>query len=176
MMTLSFFRLLLFAVLSPAALLCDLRRGKIPNVLTFPALLLSFLLQTAEGGSGGILRFFGGAAPSLLLLPAFCFRMLGAGDIKLLLVLGSMLSFRDSLIYLFLTLLCGAAYALFRMIRHQLFRGRFLYLKTYVKTVLYTGEPVPYRRTGNVPENISFALPAFAGAVLYLGGTLCGVL
>jgi len=74
------------------ALYFDLRYQRIPNQLCLLALLSGIVLQTGFGQWGGLVNAFYGAGLALvLLLPTFYFRMLGAGDVKLMIGVGALL-------------------------------------------------------------------------------------
>lgn len=97
---------------SSGALLSDLLSEKIPNVLTASAAASSLLLHLFTEGMSGVISFLGGAAvPFLLLYPAFRLRLIGAGDIKLLMAIGSLSGPYFALRLLFRSLLAGAALA-----------------------------------------------------------------
>ena len=163
------------ALLRPAALiltaclamLSDIRTGRIPNRFLLCSFAAAFLLQVLPSGMAGALRFLGGTAPALLFLaPLFRFRMIGAGDIKLLGVLGAYLDLRGSLLLLAVSVFCGAAAALFRMLRLGMLRERFRYFFRYVRLLSAGGPAVPYRLPGRRPEHICFSVPVFAASLL----------
>lgn len=78
------------AIILVAAAAADLRARRIPNALTFPGLALGLLLATWQAGwtglAAGLLGLAAGAA--LLFLP-FALGGIGAGDVKLLAVVGA---------------------------------------------------------------------------------------
>ncbi len=156
-----------------AAAYADLRTGRIPNALTFSFFGLSLLLRILENGPAGLLLFCAGASPAFLLLIAYRFRMIGAGDIKLLLCVGSLWSFRESLLILFAILLCGGVFSLLRMYRYHMFSERFGYFFRYLQTVCRSGTILPYRKSGRRPENLPFAVPVFVGSLVFLWVKLC---
>ncbi len=82
--------LVLVAVLA-VAVMTDLRSRRIPNLLTFPALGLGLLLNSAFLGLDG-LKTSGEAALLALaiLLPLYMFKGLGAGDVKLMAAIGAL--------------------------------------------------------------------------------------
>ena len=160
---------LLLVALSFAALCTDLRSGRIPNFLTMPIFVAAAPLRYHVQGPEGIFDwFFCIAVPLLLLWPAFRFRMLGAGDIKLITALCALLPRSDVLPFLVLVFLAGGIFSLWVLSRKGLFRARLNYARNYVKTLLRTGRITPYRRPGPAPENVSFAPAVFAGTLLYL--------
>lgn len=73
------------------ALYLDLRYQRIPNKLCLVALLLGITINTYLGSMEGLLIAFSGAAIAMiLLLPAYKYRMLGAGDVKLMIGIGAL--------------------------------------------------------------------------------------
>ena len=92
--------LVLVAVLA-VAVVTDLRSRRIPNLLTFPALGLGILLNSAFLGLDG-LKTSGEAAllAMAILLPLYMFKGLGAGDVKLMAAIGA-LKGPEFLIYTF---------------------------------------------------------------------------
>lgn len=72
------------------AALTDWREHKIYNKLLFPAFCIALLLQTIQGGLSGLTSSLIGAALgfALLLLP-YLMGGIGAGDVKLLTVIGA---------------------------------------------------------------------------------------
>lgn len=76
----------------------DLRSRRIPNALTVPALVAALCVHGALGaGQGLLLSFYGAVAAGALLLPGYFFRFTGAGDVKLLMAVGAILSFPAAL-------------------------------------------------------------------------------
>ncbi|MBM6619513.1 A24 family peptidase [Bacillus suaedaesalsae] len=84
------FNLLLLFVLS-ICLITDLKSRKIYNIVIFPSLLLTFLLHFISDGFAGLGFSFLGfiVGFSILLIPYFLGGM-GAGDVKLLALIGAM--------------------------------------------------------------------------------------
>ena len=158
-------------LLSLSALLSDLKRGRIPNALTGSFLVLSVILRLVSGSLPGLLELLAGLfVPLLLLFPAFRFGMLGAGDVKLLSVLGSFLSGTGALLLVFFSLLAGSVQAAARLTRQHLWKARFSYFFRYVRETAVSGRIRRYRRDGAHAENIHFALPVFLAVLLMTGG------
>lgn len=73
-----------------AALLTDIRRMRIPNWITLPALLAGLSLHLIiEGWNGLLLSLGGGGAGFLLLLIMYFIGAVGAGDVKLFAGIGA---------------------------------------------------------------------------------------
>lgn len=116
---------LLFSITVPTFLLCallacavwhDVRRRRIPNGLVFDgalaALLLHAVLTPAGGGLGVPASLAGMALGLALLLPMYMLRALGAGDVKLMAMVGAFLGPQQLLSATLLTLLAGGVLAL----------------------------------------------------------------
>ncbi|MEK7331148.1 MAG: A24 family peptidase, partial [Candidatus Eisenbacteria bacterium] len=72
-------------VLVAAAARADVRTRTIPNLITFPALLLGIATHTALAGTDGLGASLAGMAlAGGLLIPGWLFRWMGAGDVKLM--------------------------------------------------------------------------------------------
>ncbi len=80
----------LLALTLAAACAFDARRRRVPNALTVPALLLGLALAAAQGGLPRLGLALGGVAVACVALFAYAGRMLGAGDVKLLLAVGAL--------------------------------------------------------------------------------------
>ncbi|MGD9496042.1 MAG: prepilin peptidase [Armatimonadota bacterium] len=80
-------------VLAVAAAYTDIRWGKVFNWLTLPFALLGLVLNTVGGGWEGLLLSMGGigAGFALWLVSSLLGRILGGGDIKLLMAFGALL-------------------------------------------------------------------------------------
>jgi prepilin peptidase CpaA len=80
-------------VLALIAAYTDIRWGKIFNVITVPFALLGLTLNTVAGGLEGLLLSLGGIAAgfALWLVSNFLGRILGGGDIKLLMAFGALM-------------------------------------------------------------------------------------
>jgi prepilin peptidase CpaA len=78
-------------VLLATASAIDLRSRRIPNLLNGLGLLLAFALASAEAGSPGTWTALQGAGLGLaIFLPMFVLRAVGAGDVKLMTVVGAL--------------------------------------------------------------------------------------
>jgi len=73
------------------ALYFDLRYKRIPNKLCLLALLLGIIINSYfDSWSGFIQSIFGAGLALLLLIPVYKFKMLGAGDVKLMIGIGAL--------------------------------------------------------------------------------------
>jgi prepilin peptidase CpaA len=91
-----------------AGCVCDLRTGRIPNLLAAVTALSGFVFHVAIGvGSGPGFSVAGACVGLLLLFPVFALGGMGAGDVKLMAALGAWLGPTDAM----WTALYGAAAA-----------------------------------------------------------------
>lgn len=113
----------LASAVAVVAAITDVRGRRIPNRITYPAMLAGLLLQMLAYGWRGILFSLGGG---LLFGGVFLLfhivRAMGAGDVKLATALGCIIGPLASLRVLFATALAGAVMAILVMV----FTGRVL--------------------------------------------------
>ena len=107
---------MLILVLTPlliTAIYTDLRWSRIPNWLTFPAMGMGFLVNAWIGGLDGALFSLAGlgVGMGLFVLPYAC-RAIGAGDVKLMAAIGSIVGPSGAFSIAILSVLAGGLYAL----------------------------------------------------------------
>ncbi len=101
--------------LSVALVACvsDVRKRRIPNLLTFGAALAALVVHLVTGGASGAGVAIGGwLLGTALFLPFFFVRGMGGGDVKLLAALGAWLGPRDVLWLAIYSSMAGGALAL----------------------------------------------------------------
>ncbi len=157
-------------LLAVTAAFFDLSTDKIPNWLCFAGfgagICLRMLLLPAGPWQGLFGALLGAGLPFALLFLPYCFRMVGAGDVKLLMALGAFAGWPGSLNLLFGTLLLGAAFSIGIMCGRTGFLPRLRHFKGFVQGLL-AGVPEPYGTIGKRPENMHFAVPVFLGTFLW---------
>ena len=128
-----------------AVCLCDFREGKIPNSL--PAMILIsgcvYLLMAKGMVSAGMAL----AACFLVLLafyPLFWFRMMGAGDIKVMSSIPAFLNSREWLQVAGGAFALAGIWSLYIMVRRKKLKERLGYFYSYVTGFLTTGVRTPY--------------------------------
>jgi prepilin peptidase CpaA len=107
-------RLLLLAALLFVAALVDFHQWRIPNALTFGGALGAFLLSVIEPGPAtqALLTAAAGLAAGLvLMLPLYLMRALGAGDVKLMGMVGAYLGLPHTLGAVLLVFITGGVMA-----------------------------------------------------------------
>ena len=111
------------------AAIYDIKEKRIPNTLTFPTILTGILLNTVFNGFQGlsfsILGFFTGMA--LFFIP-FALGAMGAGDVKLMGAIGSLMGWKFAVIATFFSAIAGLLVVLVYMIYQK---KLFCFLKKY---------------------------------------------
>ena len=152
------------------AIYTDLRWSRIPNWLTFSAIGLSIVVQAWIGGLDGALFSLAGlgVGMGLFLLPYVC-RAMGAGDVKLMAAIGSIVGPTGALSVAILSVLAGGLYALGAM--------------TYQWGIAATSKKLAFATYGAVvtggatgvgdlqlPFKLRYGLAIAAGTLLFLAG------
>ena len=119
---------------SAGAVCTDLFLEKVPNRWIVLGLAAGAVCQGLLHGAGGIPFYLGGVfLPLVLLFPLFCFRMMGAGDIKLMAVMGGILGSCGILKGMFCAFILGAVLSLAFLISCGNLQERFSYFFHYLK-------------------------------------------
>ena len=176
---------LLFATLGIVLMLAvwhDVRSRRIPNYVVFPGALLALILQsTLPNGAGLFVAPFGGlgllaaltglGAGLAFLLPMYALRAMGAGDVKLMAMIGAFVGWQTILYIGVLTLLAGGALAvvvaLFTGQLGRVFSNSFHMVSHSVLKSLSDASPhieAPAVPSGKLPYAIAIA----AGTLPYL--------
>lgn len=157
--------------LAAMAVILDLWKGKIPNVLTFAGVAVGGVFQFTNYGYMGIILFLGGACTPLLVLGVlYYFRMIGAGDIKLFCALGGFLGSVKILTGIFIAFLVGAGISVILILWRRNLWSRLAYFYAYISNYFYSKKWVPYRRDEDVDSHMHFSVPILISIILYVGG------
>ncbi len=151
------------------AVLFDLCEGRIPNMLIAAGLAMGFIWRMFAGGIPGILVFFMGASvPVLVLGILYYFRMIGAGDIKLLCVAGGFFGPGRALRCVLCSLLAAAVISVIRILQNRSFRERFSCFWRYVRDCLENRKWSPYMERVDADAKFRFSVPVLIGVLLNL--------
>lgn len=137
--TLLYFILLFLLVGAVAA---DIRTYRIPNLLTLGGAVIGLFLSGLTGYvNGHFYTSLTGSVSGFLLLititfPCYVFRILGAGDVKLLGCVGAFLGLKSGLTAFVATLLMGGFLSLVIAVA----KGRFLELLKNIQSALVAGQ------------------------------------
>jgi prepilin peptidase CpaA len=95
----------------------DLSMRRVPNAVLLPALMTSLFLNSVDGGLAGFADSVAGLAIGLLMLmPLRVFGRMGAGDIKLLGVVGSILGAWGAIVAGLATMMAGGILAVLYLV------------------------------------------------------------
>lgn len=95
-----------------AALIFDLRKRRIPNSLVLAGLALAIVLAIPAGWQGLGRLMLGALSGFFIFFPVYFWGAMGAGDVKLISVVGAFLGMHHLLFAVALILLAGGALAL----------------------------------------------------------------
>lgn len=162
---------LLFIILS-LSVISDVIISKVKNRIIIFGLASGLFFQIGILGIKGIGIFILGIGlPVIILFILFLFRVMGAGDIKLLSVVGGFLGPIAVFKCIIITFFFGAVFAFIKILIKQNLLYRLQYLAKYSAEFRKSKKIKPYY----IPEEgmdfvIHLTIPIFLGVTLVLGG------
>lgn len=163
--------MLLLLHLAGAAVFFDIMYQKIPNGLIITGFIMGFLYQISHSGIWGFLIYGAGAIlPMIILGILYYFRMMGAGDVKLLCVVGSFLGPVTGFLCIIYTFLIGGILSAVLLLKRQNLIRRIIYFQNYVVQYLQTKQWSPYIEKDNRDSQLYFSIPVFLSLLCHLGG------
>lgn len=156
-----------------AAVLYDLGSGRIPNSIILAGLGMGLIYQAVWLGPVGILVYFGGILlPVLILGILYYFRMIGAGDIKLLCVAGGFLGPAACFSCIVCSILLGGVISLILTVYYRNLLQRFLYFAAYMEEYARTKTWRSYLQNTESQARFCFSVPVFFSILCYIGGII----
>lgn len=119
-----------------------------------------------------VLWLTGVCTPVLFLFLLFYCKMIGAGDIKVLSILGGFHGWKFSLKVFLIALVYGGIWSIFKLTAHHNWRERFLYFYEYLNEILYIKKRISYRQVSNVDKRSS--IPFCIAIALAYGSCVLG--
>jgi prepilin peptidase CpaA len=171
----------LFCLLVLAAVI-DVRRHRIPNWLTGSGLVFGLVYSAFVPfwrDHGFLWSLYGAALGFGVLFPLWLMHMMGAGDVKLMAMAGSLLGLHAAGPALIGTLIVGGLFALSFAIRHSRLRdmlaniGRMLHLGSVAVVI---GAPMRMATSGwESVGKLAFAVPIATGTIITVVGNHFGL-
>jgi len=153
------------------AMITDIRVRKIPNLLTFPAVIVALAFHTVTGGWKGFVFSGEGLALGIaLFLIPYIMGGMGAGDAKLMGAIGAIIGPRGVFLACLFTAVAGGIYAL------MVFLLNIPYLKSFIqrsaltlKVFAFTNNfiPIPAGESEKKPR-LCYGIAIAAGTFSYL--------
>ncbi len=152
-----------------AAVLWDITQKRIPNEVIITGLFLGVTYQLWCFRWMGLLFFLSGAMlPIVLLWILYYFRMIGAGDIKLLCMIGGFLGPTGGFYSILDTFLIGGVISSILFLKRRNFFSRLCYFKRYLFQYLETRQWEPYRKPEDEDSHLYFSIPVFLSVLVYV--------
>ena len=167
----SYFSIFLLISVITISAIEDLRRQKIPNMVTFPTMVMALGIHFIEAGPDGFLFGLGGLALGMVIfLVPYTFGGMGAGDVKLMGAIGAILGAKAIFITSIMVIIIGGVYGLILLAmspRHMtsFVRRWWLTAKTFARTLRFI--PIPPDKAEKQPV-LKYAIPIALGTMGYM--------
>ena len=159
---------LLLALLLAAAW-SDVRHRRIPNGIVVAGIAAALLISAAPDGRGIPAALAGLGIGLAALMPFYIAGATGAGDVKLLGMVGSFLGLRDTVGAVIFTLFAGAVLAMIVTLRQRALRAVGSNLRSIFHDALYAGiGPRQFDARRDTAANLPYALAIAAGTMAWL--------
>ncbi len=160
------------------AIFTDWRSYRIPNVCIMVGMIGGLIQAYRSLSWSGLICALGAAAMLFLVFyPFYLLGALGAGDVKLFMMMGCYQTWMgsDGLIhYMFVTLMLAAMVSMIKMAVYTQSRERLFYLARYLKKAVLTGAIDEYEidKTQRCCV-VRLSIPAFISLMLMCAGVYC---
>lgn len=167
---------LLISVLSISAII-DFRTQKIPNLITFPTMIIALLYHFSTNGINGLIFAMLGLTTGigLLIIPYFL-EASGAGDAKLMGAVGAILGSKNVFFaFLFIAIIGGIYAVILILFNQKQFKGflkkQFITLQLFILTREFF--PAPIEDSSKKPK-LCYGIAIALGTFIYMGLDLSG--
>jgi len=171
-----FLILLLLSILSISAII-DYRVQKIPNLITFPTVVVALLYHFFTNGTDGLIFGVLGLTTGIgLLIIPYILGGMGAGDAKLMGAVGAIIGGKSVFVSFLLTALVGGIYALIIILLNQkqfkgFFKKQLITLQLFILTREFIPDPV---EEDNKKPKLCYGVAIALGTFIYMGLDLSG--
>jgi prepilin peptidase CpaA len=176
-LTVDLFSTIFLGTLLMAAVVADLRFQKIPNLFTYPAMVVALAYHGGTNGLGGLFFSAGGLALGIgILVAPYLAGGVGAGDAKLMGAVGSILGPKGVLLAFLFTAIFGGIYALTLLLaKPEYIRAFMKRWGTALKTLICVGQfiyvpPVKDQEKPRLCYGVAIALGTICSVVWRLSG------
>ncbi len=149
----------------------DIRSQKIPNLLTFPTMVVGLSYHTVVAGWNGLLFSFSGLALGIgVFFIPYLMGGMGAGDAKLMGAAGTIIGPKGVFIAFIFTAITGGVYALIVFLLNiQYFRSFITRSALAAKTFAFTRQfiPIPAAETEKKPK-LCYGVAIAIGTLFYI--------
>lgn len=134
----------------------DWKYRKIPNWLTFGVLFISLFMGFVNNGLTGVVNSaLGFVIGILILIVPYLLGGMGAGDVKLLGSIGSLVGIKNVIVIFFYSALCGLCLGLIWL----------AFIPGHFKFFITTGKILP---TVDKKQKVPYGVAIFMGTILYI--------
>jgi prepilin peptidase CpaA len=166
-----FLTLLLLSILSISAII-DFRIQKIPNLITFPTVIIALLYHFFTNGLDGLIFSSIGLITGIgLLIIPYMSGGMGAGDAKLMGAVGSVLGSKGVFVAFLLTAIVGGMYAVILILLNKkqfkgFFKKQLITLNLFILTRNLVLDPVA---NNDKKPKLCYGVAIALGPVIYMG-------
>lgn len=154
----------------------DFKYEKVPNLLIVSGFGCGIFVRVLQGNLWESDAFLGLLLPVLLLWPLFVIRAMGAGDVKLMSMMGFCMGVRNVLTAVAVAVAFAALMGLMQTLRAGGIWARLRYLWEYLRLLAVnvrlgnTALPDYHRENARGGERVHFAVALFVGGIVTMGG------
>jgi prepilin peptidase CpaA len=149
-----------------ACVVVDVRRRRIPNLLTFPTMIIGIALSAASAGPLGVARSVAGVLVALLVLGGpFALGGVGGGDVKMMGAVGALLGPRVVLPSLVIGMVAGGVVMLVHLARQGRLGEKLKSTAAMMAGALSTASLGPLREVAAGPNAVAlpYSVPLAVG-------------
>ena len=180
--TTDYFLIILLLFILTGSAIIDFRVQKIPNLITFPTVIIALLYHfLAQGVDGLIFSALGLATGIGLLIIPYMFGVSGAGDAKLMGSVGAVLGSKSVFTAFLFTAIVGGIYAIVLILFNKkqfnkkqfkgFFKKQLITLKLFILTREFIPDPI---EENNKKPKLCYGVAIALGTFIYLGLDLSG--
>lgn len=152
----------------------DLRSYKIPNICIVAGIITGLIITGMSYSIAGLFEAIAGISIIFIVFyPFYLLRGIGAGDVKLFMMVGCYIRGTELFNYIFVTMAIAAIWSIVKIAVFTESRKRLYYLAGYIKKIIYTGAVDIYEIDKTQKDSvIRLSIPAFLSLMLVFAGIL----